>query len=86
MCAATSVRCGDITFPLPPAPWPRPLLRLLLDASVIESFIGGREALTSRVYDIQPGQTYLEIAVKGASSVALSHWPLAAISANRLTT
>ncbi|MGB6194337.1 MAG: glycoside hydrolase family 32 protein [Terracidiphilus sp.] len=81
-----TVRCGDITFPLPPSPWPRPLLRLLLDASVIESFIGGREAFTSRVYKIQPGQTYLEIAVKGASSVALSHWPLAAISANRLTT
>ncbi len=81
-----TVRCGDVSFPMPAPPWPRPLLRMLLDASVIECFIGGREALTSRVYKIQPGQTELEFTVTGGSGVVLSHWPLAAISANRLTT
>ncbi len=80
-----AVRCGDISFPMPSPPWTKPMLRLLLDGSVIEAFICGREALTSRVYSLQPGQTDLEISVKGASSVTLSHWPLAAISANRLT-
>jgi beta-fructofuranosidase len=78
-------RCGDISFAMPTPPWPKPVLRLLLDASVIEAFIGGLEALTSRVYSLQPGQTEVEITVKGASSVTLSHWPLAAISANRLS-
>ena len=86
MCAASTVRCGEINFPLPAGPWPRPSLRLFLDGSVIESFIGGREALTSRVYKVQPGLTDLEITVKGGSSVTLSHWPLASISSNRLTT
>jgi beta-fructofuranosidase len=81
-----TVHCGDISFSLPAPPWPKPLLRLLLDASVIESFIAGREALTSRVYTVQPGQTEIEISVKGASSVTLSHWSLAPISTNRLTT
>ena len=32
----SEVRCGDIRFPLPNYPWPRPNLRLFLDGSVIE--------------------------------------------------
>ena len=83
---AATRACGDITFPLPSPPWPNPTLRLLLDGSVIESFIGGREALTSRVYEVHPGQTEHRDTVKGANSVTLSHWPLSAISTNRLTT
>ena len=79
-------RCGDISFALPSPPWPKLALRLFLDGSVIESFIGGREALTSRVYALQPGGTDLEITVAGANSVTVSHWLLNAISPNRLTT
>jgi beta-fructofuranosidase len=81
-----TARCGEVNFPMPSPPWPRPELRILLDGSVIEVFLGGVEALTSRVYAIKPGGTDLEITVKGASTVALSHWSLNAISANRLTT
>jgi beta-fructofuranosidase len=80
------VRCGDISFPLPALPWTSPALRLFLDGSVIETFIGGREALTSRVYALQPGGSDLEITVKGANVVTLSHWPLNTISPDRLTT
>jgi beta-fructofuranosidase len=81
-----TVRSGDISFPLPSPPWPKPSLRLLLDGSIIEAFIGGREALTSRVYAVHPAETDIEITVKGANSVTLSHWSLKAISTNRLTT
>jgi beta-fructofuranosidase len=80
------IRCGDISFPPPSLPWPKPEVRLLLDASVIEAFIGGQEALTSRVYSVKPGDTDVEITYKGASTIALSHWPLNTISVNRLTT
>ncbi|HEY6491133.1 MAG: glycoside hydrolase family 32 protein [Terracidiphilus sp.] len=80
-----AIRCGDLSFPLPGLPWPHPSLRLFLDGSVIESFLGGREALTSRVYSIRPGDTTLEVTVTG-KSLALSHWPLTTISPDRLTT
>ena len=80
------VRCGEKEFPLPSLPWPRPNLRMFLDGSIIESFIGGREAITSRVYDLKPGDTQLEIALTGEHSGTLSHWPLNAISTDRLTT
>jgi beta-fructofuranosidase len=80
-----SIRCGDISFPLPSLPWPRPGLRLFLDGSVIESFIGGREAITSRVYTLRPGETELEVSVAEKGKVELSLWPLSAISPDRLT-
>jgi beta-fructofuranosidase len=80
------VRCGEKEFPLPSLPWPRPNLRMFLDGSVIESFIGGREAITSRVYDLKVGDTQLEIAFTGKQSRMLSHWPLNTISTDRLTT
>jgi beta-fructofuranosidase len=84
--SGNAIRCGDISFPLPSLPWPRPTLRLLLDGSVIESFIGAREALTSRVYSLQPDETELEVTVTGNKSVALSQWSLDSISPDRLTT
>jgi beta-fructofuranosidase len=84
--AGNSIRCGDVSFPPPGLPWPRPSLRLFLDGSVIESFIGGREALTSRVYGLKPGISELTISIEGTKRVALSHWPLDAISSDRLTT
>jgi beta-fructofuranosidase len=82
---AKMVRCGAIELPFPGLPWPHPDLRMFLDGSVIESFIGGREALTSRVYGLKPGETNLEVSVKGKNHVALQTWPLKAISADRLT-
>jgi beta-fructofuranosidase len=84
--AADAVRCNRTIFPLPSLPWPRPMLRFFLDGSVIECFIGGREAITSRVYTLQPGETELEISLTGKKSVELSQWSLAPISADRLTT
>jgi hypothetical protein len=84
--SANAIRCGEITFPLPSLPWPRPHLRLFLDASVIECFIGGREALTSRVYAVKPGETELVVETTAAKKVDVSLWPLEAISKDRLTT
>ena len=81
-----TVRCGEKEFELPGMPWPRPELRMFLDGSVIETFIGGREAVTSRVYGLKPGETEIEVAVSGDRAVRIEHWELAAISADRLTT
>ena len=83
--AANAIHCGEETFPLPSLPWARPSLDLFLDGSVIESFIGGREALTSRVYEVKPGATEVEVAITGPHTIALSHWPLAVISPDLLT-
>ena len=84
--AGNAVRCGDISFPLPGLPWPRPGLRMFLDGSVIESFIGGREAITSRVYALKTGETEIEVEVTGKAKLQVELWPLKAISADRLTT
>jgi beta-fructofuranosidase len=84
--AGNSIRCGQISFPLPSLPWPRPFLRLFLDGSVIESYIGGREAITSRVYTLKPGEAEIEVSVKGPKKIEISHWALNAISSDRLTT
>lgn len=81
-----AIRCGDKNFPLPSLPWPRPLLRVFLDGSVIEAFIADRETLTSRVYAVRPGEAELEVAVEGNKGVEISHWALEAISKDRLTT
>jgi hypothetical protein len=58
---------------------------MLLDGSVIESFVGGREALTSRVYGLKPSETELEVSMKGNGHVDLQTWPLKTISPDRLT-
>jgi len=83
---ADTIHCGDSSFPLPRFPWPRPAVHIFLDGSVIESFIGGREAITSRVYTLKPGETELEVSVSGKSKVELQRWPLQPISPDRLTT
>ncbi len=83
---ASLVRCGDVTFALPPQLKPDDALRIFIDGSVIESFIAGREALTSRVYSVRPGESELEIALLKGESVALKQWPLETISTDRLTT
>jgi beta-fructofuranosidase len=80
------VQCGEIQFPLPDLPSALPALRLFLDASIVECFIGGREALTSRVYSLKPGESELVLALDGDRPAELTHWPLDAISPDRLTT
>ena len=84
--AGNAVQCGDATFELPARPWKTPELRFFLDGSIVECFICGREALTSRVYVVKPDVTTLEISLQGIETLELLHWPLAPISANRLTT
>ena len=84
--AGNVIRCGDVQFPLPSLPWPRPELRMFLDGSVIESFIGGRETVTSRVYSLKPGETELEVGLEGSGHIELEVWPLNAISPDRLAT
>jgi hypothetical protein len=59
---------------------------MFLDGSVIESFIGGREAVTSRVYTLKPGETEIEVSLTGSGSLELDLWPLQAISPDRLAT
>ena len=80
------IRCGAIEFPLPNYPWPRPELRIFLDGSVIETFIGAREALTSRVYSLQSGSTELEVSLQGTGHIAVESWSLQPISPDRLAT
>ena len=58
---------------------------MFLDASVVECFIGGREALTSRVYAVKPGETELVVETSSAKKMDVSLWPLEAISKDRLT-
>jgi beta-fructofuranosidase len=80
------VTCGEVSFALPQAPWSNDALRIFIDASVIECFFVGREALTSRVYAVTPGKTDLVIELMAGHGLAIQHWPLEAISTDRLTT
>jgi beta-fructofuranosidase len=81
-----TANCGEVSIALPQAPWPNDALRIFLDASVIETFIVGREALTSRVYNVAPGKTELQIELLKGQNVEMRHWPLQTISPDRLTT
>lgn len=81
-----TIHSSGVSFPLPRFPWPRPALRIFIDGSVIESFIGGREAITSRVYTVKPDETELEVSVGGKGRVEVELWPLMPISPDRLTT
>ena len=83
---ASLVTCANITFALPSQLKPEDAIRIFLDGSVIESFVAGREALTSRVYDVSPGSTELEIELLKGQELKLRQWPLTAISPDRLTT
>lgn len=81
-----AVRSGQSEFPLPGMPWPRPEMRIFLDGSVVECFVGAREALTTRVYGLKPSECELEIAVATDRSIEVDLWPMAAMSPDRLTT
>lgn len=80
------VTCGELSFALPSSRWADDSLHMFLDASAIESFIVGREVLTSRVYDIAPEKTEIEIALIQGQSLEVKQWPLEPISRDRLTT
>jgi beta-fructofuranosidase len=80
------VKCDDTTFELPQRPWGNETLRMFFDGSVVESFIGGREALTSRVYSVAPAETELEIELLKGEPIVVKQWALKAISPDRLTT
>ena len=82
---ARIARCGERTFSLPALKPDEPLLRLFLDASVIEAFAGATQAITSRCYAVRPERTELEVVLAGDGAGELTRWPLAAISADRLT-
>ena len=80
-----SIRSGNISFPLPP--FPSALgLRIFVDNSVIESFIGGREVITSRNYSLAAGETEVEVSIDGKGHIEIDLCPLQAISKDRLTT
>ena len=81
-----TANCGEVSIALPQAPWPNDALRIFLDASVIETFIVGREALTSRVYNVAPGKTELQIELLKGQNLEMKHWALQTISPDRLTT
>ncbi len=74
------VRCGDKTFALATSSEPL-AVRIFFDGSVIESFLGGVETLTSRVYGLEPGR--VEIETSDAVEAKLRN--LNAISPDRLT-
>jgi beta-fructofuranosidase len=79
------VTCGEKSFALPRIPWVDDSLHVFVDGSVIESFIAGREVLTSRVYKIAPDNE-LEITVLQGQGIEIEQWALAEISPDRLTT
>jgi beta-fructofuranosidase len=76
---------GAISFALPGS-WDDDSLHIFFDGSVIESFIVGREVLTSRVYNVAPEKAEIEIELMSGRGAELKQWPLEAISKDRLTT
>lgn len=84
--AAETAHCGDREFPLPPLNPAEPALHVFLDGSVIETFAGTTQAITSRCYKVIPGRTELELSAEGTGGSQFTRWPLAAISRDRLTT
>jgi beta-fructofuranosidase len=84
--SAHLVTCGAIKFALSPQLKTDDALRIFMDGSLIESFIAGREALTSRVYILELGKTELQIELVMGTSLTLKQWPLATISPDRMTT
>ncbi len=81
-----SIRTGDVSFPLPSAPSSMLGLRIFVDNSVIESFIGGQEVITSRSYSLAPGETEVEVSIVGKGHIEVDLCPLQATSKDRLAT
>lgn len=80
------VVCGETSFALPATGWADDSLQIFFDASVIETFVVGREVLTSRVYNVAPEKTEIEIELIKGQSAKVQQWPLDAVSKDRMTT
>ena len=80
------VHCGETNFELPAQPWHSDAIRIFIDGSVIECFFGGREAMTTRAYNVLPGETELELSLAEGKSLDVKQWALEAISRDKLTT
>jgi beta-fructofuranosidase len=81
--ATGEVKCGEQSFTADTPARSLPT-RIFLDGSVIETFFGTSDVLTSRVYTVASGETDLEVEM-GVDAVEPAVWALAAISPNRLT-
>ncbi|HTB97897.1 MAG TPA: glycoside hydrolase family 32 protein [Terracidiphilus sp.] len=84
-CAQRTIQSGDTHFEVSDLTSPGSALRIFLDGSVVETIVGNTAALTSRVYQLHPGETELEILASGNGSVRATLWPLQPISKDRLT-
>ncbi|HMG84449.1 MAG TPA: glycoside hydrolase family 32 protein [Terracidiphilus sp.] len=84
--SAHLITCGTAKFALPSQLKSDDALRMFMDASVIETFIAGRECVISRVYNAAPSKTELQIELIMGTSLKFTQWPLAAISTDRMTT
>ena len=80
-----SIEIGGKTVPLSPDPDGVSLIRLLIDGSIIEALVDGREMMTARCYT--PSPAGIQLAWTGApdalKSLAISS--ITPISADRLT-
>ncbi len=83
--AAGTVTCSDLTFTAAGSVDRPPELRIFVDGSVIESFFNATDALTSRVYTVQPHATELIVELSGPGSAEVQSWPMRAISPDRMT-
>lgn len=81
--ARGQVQCGDRSFSAESAAGSLPL-RVFLDGSVLETFIGAGATLTSRAYTLVPGETDLEV-VTAANAAEPALHALQPISPDRLT-
>ncbi|MDE3163964.1 MAG: glycoside hydrolase family 32 protein, partial [Acidobacteriota bacterium] len=63
-------RCADRSFPLPARAAAPAQVRLYLDASVLEAFIGDTAAITTRCYTLRPSHIALEVTLDAAGSGA----------------
>ena len=84
--AGKAARCGDREFALPALNPAEPAMRMFLDASFIETFVGATQAITSRCYQVEPGRTVLEVSAEGTGGSEFTRWQLAPISPDRMTT
>ena len=84
--ATGATTCGDVHFTVEGAEGRAPELRMFLDGSVLETFLNATDALTSRVYTVQPGATELVVECAGAGGATVECWTMRAISPDRMTT
>lgn len=80
------LQIGDNFIGIPATAGPQHRLRVFLDASVVECFVDGHAAWTTRSYRVPKSKLRLEIPEAELSAVnSLKVWPLLPISPDRLT-